>query len=140
GLGYTTWSYDRLRAASTHDAHDAHDAHDGHDGGGALAVEVRLRNTGARPGREVVQVYLARPDSAVERPVRWLAGFTAVRAEPGETVTASVEVPARMLRHWDTEVRRWRTEAGDWQVLAGRSAGDLPLRATVTVRRSSNRP
>ncbi|MEU3742366.1 glycoside hydrolase family 3 C-terminal domain-containing protein [Streptomyces sp. NPDC032198] len=137
GLGYTTWSYDRLRAASTHDAHDGHD---GHDGGEALAVEVRLRNTGARPGREVVQVYLARPDSAVERPVRWLAGFTAVRAEPGETVTASVEVPARMLRHWDTEVRRWRTEAGDWQVLAGRSAGDLPLRATVTVRRSSNRP
>lgn len=122
GLGYTTWSYDRLRAVATHEQQGD---------GAALAVEVRLRNTGARPGREVVQVYLARPDSAVERPVRWLAGFTAVRAEPGETVTASVEVPARMLRHWDVEERRWRTEAGVWQVLAGRSAGDLPLTATV---------
>lgn len=122
GLGYTTWSYDRLRAVSRRERPG---------GGAALAVEVRLRNTGARPGREVVQVYLARPDSAVERPVRWLAGFAAVRGEPGETVTASVEVPARMLRHWAVEEHRWRTEAGVWQVLAGRSAGDLPLTATV---------
>ncbi|MGW6026226.1 glycoside hydrolase family 3 C-terminal domain-containing protein [Streptomyces sp. NPDC055099] len=120
GLGYTTWSYDRLRAAITHEGP-----------GTALAVEVRLRNTGQCPGREVVQVYLARPDSAVERPARWLAGFTTVRAEPGETVTASVEVPARMLRHWDVAEHRWRTEPGGWQVLAGRSAGDLPLTATV---------
>ncbi|MFC8128312.1 glycoside hydrolase family 3 C-terminal domain-containing protein [Streptomyces sp. NPDC057302] len=119
GLGYTTWSYDRLRVAGAAAK------------GEALAVAVRLRNTGARRGREVVQVYLARPDSAVERPVRWLAGFTAVRAEPGETVTATVEVPARMLRHWDVREGRWRTEAGDWQILAGRSAGDLPLTATV---------
>ncbi|MFE6160735.1 glycoside hydrolase family 3 C-terminal domain-containing protein [Streptomyces sp. NPDC056486] len=126
GLGYTTWSYDRLRVASTNDG-----------GGAALAVEVQLRNTGARPGREVVQVYLARPDSAVERPVRWLAGFTAVSAGPGETVTASVEVPARMLRHWDADEGAWRTEAGVWRILAGRSAGDLPL--TATVRRSNSR-
>ncbi|MFI6088333.1 glycoside hydrolase family 3 C-terminal domain-containing protein [Streptomyces sp. NPDC051218] len=128
GLGYTTWGYERLRVASTVGE------------GEALLVQVRLRNTGPRPGREVVQVYLARPDSAVERPVRWLAGFAAVRAEPGETVTASVEVPARALRHWDVGERRWRTEAGAWQILAGRSAGDLPLTATTTVRRPNHRP
>ncbi|MER5252123.1 glycoside hydrolase family 3 C-terminal domain-containing protein [Streptomyces sp. NPDC002855] len=127
GLGYTTWSYERIRVAGA-----------ARDGGEVLVVEVQLRNTGARPGREVVQVYLARPDSAVERPVRWLAGFTAVRAEPGETVTASVEVPARMLRHWDVRAGRWRTEAGVWRIHAGRSAGDLPL--TATVRRPGNCP
>ncbi|MEW1927853.1 glycoside hydrolase family 3 C-terminal domain-containing protein [Streptomyces sp. NPDC088360] len=127
GLGYTTWSYERIRVAGA-----------ARDGGEVLLVEVQLRNTGARPGREVVQVYLARPDSAVERPVRWLAGFTAVRAEPGETVTASVEVPARMLRHWDVRAGRWRTEAGVWRIHAGRSAGDLPL--TTTVRRPGNCP
>lgn len=126
GLGYTTWSYDRVRVARSL------------DGGEGLTVEVELRNMGGRAGREVVQVYLARPDSAVERPVRWLAGFTAVRAEPGESVTASVDVPARMLRHWDAEDGEWRTEGGLWRVLVGRSAGDLPL--TATVRRSNSRP
>ncbi|WP_409055455.1 glycoside hydrolase family 3 C-terminal domain-containing protein [Streptomyces sp. SYP-A7185] len=144
GLGYTTWNYDRLRVTSCRDAHEdvhegPHGAHgEGHVEEAALAVEVRLRNTGTRPGREVVQVYLARPGSAVERPVRWLAGFTAVRAEPGATVTATVRVPARMLRHWDTDEGRWRIEAGEWRVHVGRSAGDLPL--TATLRRSDNHP
>jgi beta-glucosidase len=66
GLGYTTWEY---LDASAEPAAD----------GGATA-RVRLRNTGDRAGREVVQVYLARPGSAVERPPRWLAGFA---TEPG---------------------------------------------------------
>lgn len=125
GLGYTTWSYDRLRVPREIGE------------GEPLAVEVQLRNTGTRPGREVVQVYLARPGSAVDRPVRWLAGFTAVRAGPGETVTASVEVPARMLRHWDTHEGGWRTESGAWRILAGRCAGDVPLVATVRRPRES---
>ncbi|MFG2653351.1 glycoside hydrolase family 3 C-terminal domain-containing protein [Streptomyces sp. NPDC048436] len=119
GLGYTTWSYEHLRVPGTV------------AGGEHFAVEVQLRNTGTRPGREVVQVYLARSDSAVERPVRRLAGYTAVRAEPGECVTASVGVAARMLSHWDTDEGGWRSEPGDWRVLVGRSAADLPLAALV---------
>ena len=47
---------------------------------GEVAVEVT--NTGDRPGRQVVQVYLARPGSAVDRPVRWLAGWAAVELAP----------------------------------------------------------
>jgi len=56
---------------------------------------VRLRNTGGRRGREVVQVYASRPDSALERPVRWLAGFAAAEADPGEEVAVTVTVPIR---------------------------------------------
>ena len=37
-------------------------------GAPGVAVCVEVRNTGARPGREIVQVYASRPDSAVERP------------------------------------------------------------------------
>ena len=36
-------------------------------------MTVRIRNTGSPPGKEVVQTYLSRPDSTIERPVRWLA-------------------------------------------------------------------
>ncbi|MFD3828489.1 fibronectin type III-like domain-contianing protein [Streptomyces sp. NPDC058621] len=92
-----------------------------------------LRNTGTRRGREVVQLHLARPGSAVDRPVRWLAGWTAVEAAPGERVTAYVPVPARALRYWSPEARAWVLEPGGFTVLAGRSAGDLPLRATLEV-------
>lgn len=122
GLGYTAWAYEELTVPRKARA------------GGDLTVRVRVRNTGARAGREVVQVYLARPGSAVERPVRWFAGYAAVRARPGETVTATVRVPARALRHWCVEERAWRTEEGRWRVLAGRSAGEVPLVADLEVR------
>jgi len=80
-----------------------------------------------------VQVYVSRSDSAIDRPARWLAGFTATEAQPGEAVTVSVEVPARALQHWSVSAGSWSTEPGEFTVLAGRSAGDLPLSATVVV-------
>ncbi|WP_416530258.1 glycoside hydrolase family 3 C-terminal domain-containing protein [Streptomyces coelicoflavus] len=121
GLGYTTWSYNELTVPE--------EARAGDD----LTVRVQVRNTGVREGREVVQVYLARPASALDRPVRWLAGYAAVRARPGEMATAAVRVPARALCHWSVAEHAWRTETGAWRVLAGRSAGDVPLAADLEV-------
>ena len=90
GLGYTRWEYLAVEPA------------DGH-------VTVRLRNAGARRGREVVQVYASRPDSAVERPPRWLAGFAVVEAGPGEEVEVDVTIAPRALAHWDGG---WTVEPG----------------------------
>ncbi|MEV5560150.1 glycoside hydrolase family 3 C-terminal domain-containing protein [Nonomuraea wenchangensis] len=117
GLGYTTWAYEGLCAPERVAP------------GRPALVRVTLRNTGRRAGREVVQVYLARPQDH-ERPVRWLAGFAAVTAGPGERVEAVVEVPARAFQHW---AGAWRTAEGEVSVLAGRSAADLPLEAVITV-------
>jgi beta-glucosidase len=112
GLGYTTWTY--LDAAVA-------------DG----TVRVRLRNTGQRRGREVVQVYATRPDSAIERPDRWLAGFGAAEADPGEEVLVEVGVPVRRLRHWDAGAGDWAVEPGTFGLEIGRSSRDLPLRAEL---------
>ncbi|MFG2684088.1 glycoside hydrolase family 3 C-terminal domain-containing protein [Streptomyces sp. NPDC048392] len=125
GLGYTTWAYEELTVPPVTRA------------GEDLTVRVRVRNTGARAGREVVQVYLARPASVLDRPARWLAGYAAVRASPGKTVTATVRVPARSLCHWSVAEHAWRTETGRCRVLAGRSAGDVPLVADLEVARPS---
>lgn len=105
GLGYTTWSW----AVAQRDGD---------------AVEVTLRNTGDRAGKQVVQVYAERAESAVERPERWLVGFATVRAEAGETVTARIDVPARRLAHWAGE---WVVEPGAYTLRAGASVTDLPL-------------
>ena len=105
GLGYTTWSW----AVAQRDG---------------AAVEVTLRNTGDRAGKQVVQVYAERAESAVERPERWLVGFDVVRAAPGETVTARIDVPARRLAHWAGE---WVVEPGAYTLRAGASVADLPL-------------
>lgn len=109
GLGYTTWSWETAEATD--------------DG-----IQVRLRNTGDRPGKEVVQVYAERSDSAVERPVRWLVGFEVVRATAGETVTAQVPLPASRFAHWDTG---WTIEPGSFDLRIGASVEDLRLDAVI---------
>jgi beta-glucosidase len=86
---------------------------------------VRVRNTGTRRGREVVQVYASRRDSAVERPVKWLAGFAAVDAAPGETVGAEISIPARVFQHWSGQ--GWVLEPGPFVLAAGPSSASLPL-------------
>jgi beta-glucosidase len=116
GLGYTSWSYESVDAPALVAA------------GEPLPVRVRVRNTGQRAGTEVVQVYLARADSAVERPVRWLAGFARAHAVPGVAAEVVVEVAARAFQHWSDG---WRTEEGGFEVLVGRSAADIRLRHAV---------
>jgi len=101
-------------------------------GGPGIAVCVEVRNTGSRPGREVVQVYASRPDSAVERPVRWLAGFAVVDADPGETVTVGILLPERAFQHWADG--GWTLEAGTFALAAGSSSASLPLTGDVTLK------
>jgi len=123
GRGYTTWSYDSI----TVDCDVPQPA-----GASGVAVCVEVRNTGSRPGREVVQVYASRPDSAVERPVKWLAGFAAVDADPGETVNVGILIPGRSFQHWSDG--GWSLEAGTFALSAGSSSASLPLTASVTVK------
>jgi len=97
-----------------------------------VSVCVEVRNTGSRPGREVVQVYASRPDSAIERPVKWLAGFAAVDAGPGETVNVGILIPGRSFQHWSDG--GWSLEAGTFTLAAGSSSASLPLTASVTIK------
>jgi beta-glucosidase len=119
GLGYTSWDYLELTAPPQVDPD------------GNAVVTVRVRNTGNRPGREVVQVYASRPDSTVERPTRWLAGFATATADPGRDVTVDVTVPARALAHWDDQSHAWTIEDGSFHLAVGRSYGDQRLATEI---------
>jgi beta-glucosidase len=121
GLGYTTWDY--LEATAPPRLDPDHGA----------VVTVRLRNSGTRPGREVVQVYASRPDSAVERPTRWLVGFAGASADPGQEITVEVPVPARSLAHWDGETHAWTAEPGTFHLAVGRSYVDQRLATEIAV-------
>ncbi|MEE1818250.1 glycoside hydrolase family 3 C-terminal domain-containing protein [Streptomyces sp. SP18ES09] len=114
GLGYTTWSYDSLVAAPD-------------------TATVRLTNTGDRPGRETVQIYLAPVDDTVERPARWLAGFVNVGAAPGETVEAVVALPRRAFEIWDEEKHDWTLVGGAYEVVGAHSLADARLTATLEI-------
>jgi beta-glucosidase len=89
---------------------------------------VTVRNTGARPGREVVQVYVSPLDADPERPARWLAGFAGAVAGPGEAVTVAVDLPERAFQSW---AGGWVTVPGGYAVEAGHSVADRRLSARI---------
>jgi beta-glucosidase len=119
GLGYTNWSYRSL------EHEDSVDPQMG------IVVRVHVANVGNRSGREVVQVYLQRPGSSIERPALWLAGFAPVTLGPGEEADVEVPVAIRAFEHWSVERHRWEREPGPFTLLAGSSAADLPLDSVV---------
>ncbi|MFJ4470882.1 glycoside hydrolase family 3 protein [Streptomyces sp. NPDC089424] len=118
GLGYTRWAYESLEIDGT-------------------TVRVRVRNTGERPGREVVQLYVAPVEpaagSGAERPARWLAGFAGVEAGPGESAEAVVELPRRAFEIWDEAAAAWSYVKGSYEIQAGRSIADRRITLTTTV-------
>jgi len=124
GLGYTRWEYLAAEVVPPPAA-----------GGGPrdVVVRVRLRNAGPRYGWETIQAYASRPDSAVERPVRWLVGFAKAEAPPGAEVTADIAVPLRCFAYWDTADGAWVIEPGTYQLGVGRSSRDLALPVTITI-------
>jgi beta-glucosidase len=105
GLGYTSWSWDVVQRHED-------------------VIAVTLQNTGGRAGKQVVQVYAERRDSAVDRPARWLVGFAAVHAPAGATVTARIPLSPRRFAHWDSG---WVIESGAFTLRIGASLADLPL-------------
>jgi beta-glucosidase len=122
GLGYTTWSLDGLAVD---------DASLATAGAATATATVTLTNTGDRAGKQVVQVYASRAESAIDRPVRWLVGFAPVTAEPGETVSVDIRVPERAFANWQDG---WHYETGEFLLEVGTSVSELPLSATVTLR------
>ncbi|MDI9834548.1 glycoside hydrolase family 3 C-terminal domain-containing protein [Streptomyces sp. KAU_LT] len=114
GLGYTTWAYESAEVKGA-------------------TVRVRVRNTGERPGREVVQVYLSPAEPDAGRPARWLAGFAGVSAEPGESGEAVIELTRRAFEVWDETTEAWTFVKGSYEIQLGRSISDRRLTATINV-------
>lgn len=114
GLGYTDWTYESLDLDGT-------------------TVRVRLRNTGERTGREVVQVYLAPAEPDAGRPARRLAGFASVEAGPGESTEVTVVLPRRAFEVWDEKAKSWAFVKGSYEITAGRSIADRRLTAPINV-------
>jgi len=123
GLSYTTWKYEALSASATKVGPD-----------GAIDFEVRVTNTGAFAGEEVVQLYIGAPGKALDRPAKDLRGFGRVKLGPGESGSVKMSVKVKDLAFWCMKDNCWKVEPGEYKVMAGPNSADLPLTASFTVK------
>ena len=122
GLGYTRIEFESLEVTA-----------DGLPAGDSAQLKVRLRNAGARAGKEVVQVYVADLAASIPRPPQELKGFAAVHLEPGESIEVAFALQDRDFAFWDEAGGGWRIEPGRFEILVGASSRDIHLRASLEV-------
>jgi beta-glucosidase len=122
GLSYTTFEYSNLRVSA------------GSVGAaGEVAVSVDVRNTGSVAGDEVVQMYVKRADSAVERPVKELRGFERIALRAGETRTVKLPLKGADLTYWDAGKQSFVVEPGKVGIMVGGSSADARLETAISV-------
>ena len=117
GLSYTTFGYGEPTAKVE---------------GNALIIGTTVTNTGTCAGTEVVQAYAGYINSAVDRPVKQLAGFARVSLNPGEMKPVTIRVPLEKLEYYEPSTRTWVLEHMDYPIHVGGSAAEKDLK-TVTV-------
>jgi len=85
---------------------------------GELTATIDVKNTGSRPGKEVVQLYVSDLFRSLTPPNRELKGFRKVELKPGESQTVSFKLKSADLafvgvnNHWITEPGKFRVSIG----------------------------
>ncbi|MBN1264946.1 MAG: glycoside hydrolase family 3 C-terminal domain-containing protein [Anaerolineales bacterium] len=116
GLSYTTFEYGGLACPEEACVAEL-----------PLQCSLSLTNSGERPGKEVVQVYVHDVESRLIRPPKELAAFIKTDLEPGETKTVSFTIDTRSLSYYDADRSEWVLEPGEFELQIGSSSGDIRL-------------
>lgn len=115
GLSYSTVEYSDLRVVDDTVAE-----------GEIVRARVSVRNTGARPVREVVQVYVRDSVTSVSWADKELKTYRHVELQPGETADVELSLPVADCTIVDAAGRRV-VEPGEFELLVGASSRDEAL-------------
>ncbi|WP_207588358.1 glycoside hydrolase family 3 C-terminal domain-containing protein [Halomontanus rarus] len=130
GLSYAEFEYGGLSVETETETEGAADPESETHAGPTATLTLTVENVGDRPGRDVVQAYLA-ADSSVPRPPKELAAFEPVELESGESTTVELTIDERALAVYDEDDADWVVEDGAFEVLVGRSSRDIRARASL---------
>jgi beta-glucosidase len=121
GLSYTTFEYSDAKIEQKNDIYD---------------VTVTIKNTGDREGKEVVELYVATPDSkAANKPAKELKAFAKTKSlKPGENETLTLSITADQLASFDETASAWVVAEGEYQFLVAASAADVKATLTAPVK------
>ena len=115
GLSYTTYEYSDLQLSKKEIAANEN-----------IEVSVTIKNTGARDGVEIAQLYIRDCYSEVTRPVKELKGFERVALKAGESKRISFTLTPEHLQYYNLEMERV-VEPGTFKVMVGKSSQDADL-------------
>jgi beta-glucosidase len=117
GLSYTSFEYSNYNVVLK---------------GDTINIEMKIKNTGRYPGKDVVQVYVTKVMTDIDRPVQELKVFHKTRKlEPMETESLILKIPLQDLSFWDEKARDWKLEKGTYTIKSGSSSKDIKVSGNI---------
>ncbi len=120
GLSYTSFEYSDLQMEELDLYSDPR-----------IELSLKVTNTGAVSGQEIVQVYVLSPQSTVFKAPKALRGFAKVFLEAGESKELRFTLGFRDFAYWDSGLTDWNLEPGSYQILVGASSQEIRLSANL---------
>lgn len=98
-----------------------------------LEIRVPVKNTGKRPGSQVIQIYVAHPDSITDHPVKELKAFCKVSLDAGESRDAVLKIDRKAFEFFSTSQDKWIVEDGGYELCIGTSSAEILYRELLMV-------
>ncbi|MDR1646377.1 MAG: beta-glucosidase [Tannerellaceae bacterium] len=94
--------------------------------GQGTTVSVTVTNTGSRPGKEVVQLYVSAPQGDYFRPEKELKAFAKTQIlEPGASETLTLTFDGADLASFHEKENAWIVDPGTYRLRIGFSSADI---------------
>ncbi len=119
GLSYTNFEYSNAKVSQKGDEYN---------------VSVEIKNTGKTAGKEVVELYVAAPNSKENnKPVKELKAYAKTALlNAGEKAVVTLTVNASDLASYDEDNSQWKVDEGEYQFLVAASSRDI--KATLSAK------
>ncbi|WP_129618536.1 MULTISPECIES: glycoside hydrolase family 3 C-terminal domain-containing protein [Bacteroides] len=119
GLSYTTFKLSNMTLGEIRED-------------GSVDVRCRLVNTGKRAGAQVVQVYVGKTSSQIERPEKELRNYKKVFLQPGESAAVTFTLPREAFTYYSTTAHDFVVEPGEYRIILGFSSKDIQSQIKVS--------
>lgn len=123
GLSYTSFLYRDLELQNRETA----------EGKKQYEVSLTICNTGARDGKEVVQLYVAPKAPSVERPVHELKAFAKLSCKAGEEKQVRFFLGEEDFSYFSEEEKAFVVDHGVYEIQAAASSRDIRLTGEIEV-------
>jgi len=119
GMSYTNFEYGDMELIHENDT---------------LKVSIPITNIGDVKGKEVVQFYVSKDSTQIDRPVQELKAFAkTMMLTSGTTDTLEVNIPVKSLRYWNEKSSQWTLEPGSYVIKAGASSRDIEKSVRIKI-------
>ncbi|MDA8595684.1 glycoside hydrolase family 3 C-terminal domain-containing protein [Flavobacteriaceae bacterium] len=101
---------------------------------GGYEIKLTVENIGRFPAKEVVQLYLGKADSAIERPKKELKAFVKSNLiAPGSSQVLILNLATEDFKIWDETKNKWGIEQGQYELHIGTSSRAINFTESVQI-------